>query len=239
MIVLLAVIGGTTLYAELFFVDKHQERLWLHRCNSLEKLAELGERYPNFEIDVCFREDGTLDVTHDEDTTFHLSAEAYFEHLQRHPKSHMWMDIKNLDEQNQTALLSAIVGLAGSYDISPERLVVESPHPLLLAPLTGMGFQTSCYVDADKPSRLSEEQIDSVITALQGVADGHAVTAISFPSWWYSTIHERLNRPNINLLTWCHRTTQLEFFLTPECHRMLKDNQLKVILIKDKGHYHR
>ena len=73
---------------------------------------------------------------------------------------------------------------------------------------------------------------------LRAVADSGDVRAISFPGWWYSTISERLDR-DIDLLTWEHRKTQLEFFLIPGTDAMLNDNRLKVILIKDKGNYHR
>ena len=73
---------------------------------------------------------------------------------------------------------------------------------------------------------------------LTEVADSHATRALSFPGWWYSTIRKHLNRP-IDLLTWKHRTTQFELFLTPSGQRMVNDPQLKVILIKDKGKFHR
>ena len=61
---------------------------------------------------------------------------------------------------------------------------------------------------------------------------------MSFPGPWYSTLKEELDRP-IDLLTWRHRTTQLEFFLLPMGRKMVNDPQLKVILVKDKGKYHR
>ena len=64
------------------------------------------------------------------------------------------------------------------------------------------------------------------------------VHALSFPGWWYSTIKENLNR-SIDLLTWKHRTTQWQLLLTPKGHKMLDDPELKVILVKDKGQYHR
>ena len=41
------------------------------------------------------------------------------------------------------------------------------------------------------------------------------------------------------LLTWKHRTPQWQLLLTPKGHKMLDDPELKVILVKDKGQYHR
>ena len=46
-------------------VGRHKDKIWLHRCNSMEKLCEKEHRYPNVEVDLVFREDNTFDVTHD------------------------------------------------------------------------------------------------------------------------------------------------------------------------------
>lgn len=63
--------------------------------------------------------------------------------------------------------------------------------------------------------------------------------ALSFPGWWYDDIKEAFAQQPIALLTWEHRKTQLELFLTPRGRRMINDPQLKVVLVKDKGHFHR
>lgn len=60
-----------------------------------------------------------------------------------------------------------------------------------------------------------------------------------FPGWWYRPIRQKLNR-KIDLLTWKHRTTPFGIYATPpEGLTMLFDSQLKVILVKSKGKYHR
>lgn len=45
-------------------VEEHPDKIWLHRCNSMEKLYEHSERYSNFEVDIVFRQDSVFDVTH-------------------------------------------------------------------------------------------------------------------------------------------------------------------------------
>lgn len=102
----------------------------------------------------------------------------------------------------------------------------------------GNGYYTSYYIAFDKPNSLSNQELDACIAELQKIVDGSAVRALSFPGWWYSVIKEKLNRP-IDLLTWRHRTTQLALLASHKGRQMLKDPQLKVILIKDKGDYHR
>ena len=73
---------------------------------------------------------------------------------------------------------------------------------------------------------------------LQTIADSRKVRALSFPGWWYGTIKKHL-QSDIGLLTWKHRTTEFELRALPTNWKMLKDPQLKVILVKAKGHFHR
>lgn len=149
-----------------------------------------------------------------------------------------WLDIKNLDNTNCDNVLNEIERLRSKYGFSKNRFILESRQWRLLDKFTRKGYYTSYYVSFDKPSKLDKTEIKACINHLQKVADSHATRALSFPGWWYSTIRKHLNRP-IDLLTWKHRTTQFELFLTPSGQRMVNDPQLKVILIKDKGKFHR
>lgn len=218
-------------------VGRHQDKLWLHRCNSMEKLKEKESGYPNIEVDLVFREDRTFDVTHDADTTFGLRLDEYFAHLSP-GAGKMWLDIKNLNPGNADDMLDALNALTDRYGMDRKRLIVESPDWESLGKFTGEGYYTSCYVTFDLPRRLERGERDSCIAVLRKVADSGKVRALSFPGPWYATLKDRLDRP-IDLLTWRHRTTQLELFLTPQGWEMVRDPQLKVILVKDKGRYHR
>lgn len=219
-------------------VGNYQEKIWLHRCNSLEKLHEKAHLYPNIEVDVVFREkENTLDVTHDLDTTFHLNIEDYFKILLQ-KDGRMWLDIKNLSASNRKSIFQELTRLCYTYEVSKERLIVESPAWRELELFTDNGFYTSMYVPYDKPSRLTETETDSCMQELLHVAETGCVKALSFPYWWYPEIKENLNS-NIDLLTWKHRTTQFMFLLSHDGKKMLEDKQLKVVLIKDKGEYHR
>ena len=215
----------------------HPDKIWLHRCNSMEKLFEKEERYPNVEVDVVFRSDHTFDVTHDVDTSFHLSIASYFDYLQKEDGK-IWLDIKNLIQSNKEVMLATLDSLVNRYKISKDRLVIESPSWQSLDIFTRNGYYTSMYVPYPKPSQLDEEEVDQCIEQLQEIVDQKTVRALSFPGWWYDDIKEKLDRP-IDLLTWEHRTTQFQLLLSPDGREMLDDSQLKVILVKDKGHYHR
>ena len=202
-------------------VGEHPDKIWLHRCNSMEK----------------FRQDSVFGVTYDIDTSFNLSIEPYFGYIQQNGGK-LWLDIKNLDLQNVSAMLTHLADLTSRYDIDKERLIIESRNWQALQRFTEEGYYTSLYIGWENPSRLESEEIDSYMDKLRKAVDHKIVHALSFPGWWYSTIKENLNR-SIDLLTWKHRTTQWQLLLTPKGHKMLDDPELKVILVKDKGQYHR
>ena len=206
-------------------------KVWLHRCNSLEKLGEKGGKYAGFEVDVCMRPDGTLDVTHEERISFGLPVDTFFAYLEQHPGVGMWLDVKNLSASNQSLFVQVLDSLCYAHDVRPERLVVESREWELLRPLTRQGYLTSCYVGL--------EENDSAVAYLQRVADSGAVRALSFPRKWYGKMKRSLNRRNIALLTWCNHQTLGQLRLRLQGQRMLRDPQLRVILIKDHGSYHR
>lgn len=218
-------------------IGQYNNKIWLHRCNSLEKLYEKEAKYPNIEVDIVIRNNHIFDVTHDIDTTFNLKIASYFDYMQE-KDGRMWMDIKNLTSENKRSVLSRLNMLINHFEIEKERLIIESSNWEALATFTENEFYTSYYVPFDEPDELDDEEIDSCINELQKIADSRAVRALSFPEDWYDEIKDELNRP-IDLLTWRHRDSQLEVLLTPSGRRMLNDPQLKVILVKDKGDYHR
>lgn len=218
-------------------VDDYPEKIWLHRCNSMEKLYEQGDDYANVEVDVVFRENRKFDVTHDADTSFNLTLDPYFAYMDK-TGGKIWLDIKNLKAGNKKAMLAELDRLVETHGMEKEELIIESPDWEALGLFTENGYYTSCYVPFDKPRELSDKELDACIIELRKIADGGSVRALSFPGWWYPVIKEKLERP-IDLLTWKHRTTQFGLLASPRGRRMLKDSRLKVILVKDKGDYHR
>lgn len=237
ILAMLSVWVGFNLIIGVLLMNDFPEKIWLHRCNSMEKLYEQGDEYPNVEVDVVFRKDRRFDVTHDADTSFNLSIDSYFSYMDK-TDGRIWLDIKNLKAENKEVLLAELDRLVDSYHMEKDELIIESANWKALKLFTYNGYYTSYYVPFDKPRELSDKELDACIAKLQHIVDGKAVCALSFPSWWYSTIKEKLDR-SIDLLTWKHRTTQFVLLASPMGRQMLEDPQLKVILVKDKGNYHR
>lgn len=237
MLVIVVAWAGGNLVMGIVLMDDYPEKIWLHRCNSMEKLHEHIGEYPNVEVDVVFRENRKFDVTHDEDTTFLLGLEPYFDYMDD-TDGKIWLDIKNLKAGNKEEMLAELDRLVETYRMGKDELIVESSNWKALRLFTESGYYTSYYVSFGKPDDLSDSEEDACIAELQKVADSGYVRALSFPGWWYATIKEELDRP-IDLLTWKHRTSRLELFSSYAGRQMVEDPQLKVILVKDKGEYHR
>lgn len=238
--IVLSILAALAIYVAIvyFSLGSTPERIWLHRCNSLEKLEEKQAAYPNFEVDLVFREPGIFDVTHDLDKSYGLTIEPFFEHIGE-TRGRMWLDIKNLSLANAALMLQAINELCETYGVEKEQLIVESPNEEALLLFRENDFYTSYYVKFPKASRLSSSEVDSCIVLLRGVADRGNVNAISFHYSWYKPISEKLNRPSIDLLTWKNHSSEFELRFLPRNWALLGDEQIKVILVKSKGRHHR
>ena len=224
------------LLAAISYPWYYPSKMWLHRVDSLEKYNEIGEKYPGIEVDVVLRDSGIPDITHDEDTTFGITLDEYFEELTT-TEQHIWIDVKNLTEDNADDWLAWLEENTAEDNIDKDRIILESKNWQTLAKFTNAGWYTSCYIDLDKPSHISKEEIIHYTDSLEQIANSKCVKALSFPFWWYRSIKKYLDS-DIDLLTWAHRSHPLELMFSPLGYRMRKDPQLSVILVKEKGTYH-
>ena len=218
-------------------IGHYTDKLWLHRCNSIEKMEQFDEEYPNIEVDIVYRGNAIFDITHDADTTYGLTLNSYFDKI-ADTDDKMWLDIKNVSLDNVEEMEESLDSLCEAYDVEREQLIIEGGDYNALETFTDGGYYTSYYVRFEKPWKLTKKEREECISKLQKIADSKKTCALSFPSCWYIPIKRNLNR-NIDLLTWKHHSTQLNFFLSPFHREMLFDEQLKVILLKRKGDYHR
>ena len=230
VVVLVLAIAAWIAWNAVFEMGKYEDKLWLHRCNSMEKLREKIEDYPNVEIDVVYRDNGIFDVTHDADTTFKLPLDSFFNYMSK-SDGHMWLDVKNLNGGNADEMLDDLDSLTSEYGIEKGQLIVESRDWRSLDAFTDEGYILRCMW-------IFLNHLNWMKKRLNMVARTGNVRALSFPGWWYDDVSENVDA-DIDLLTWKHRTTQLELVCLPEGREMLDDERLKVVLVKSKGDFHR
>lgn len=216
-------------------VQRYIDKIWLHRTNTIEKLREFEDEYRNFECDVLFLSDSAdFRMGHDEPTD--ESLKRYIEFLGRNPDRELWLDLKNLTEENcdqAEAVLSRWLDETGAHK---DQLIVESRNWKALQTFTQQGYYTSCYLDIPHIRDLSDEELDNKLDSVQEITDSGVVSAISFPASYYGILRDI--DFSVDLLTWEHRrwAWQLPFF--SRSRAILKDNRVKVVLVKEKGHYH-
>lgn len=237
LLVIFAVLVIIMACISLWQTDRYPDKVWVHRCNSIEKFDEMHDRYLSVEVDLIFQSDGYFDVTHDQENSIGLRLDRYFEKIEGET-GHMWLDVKNVSATNCNHAISVLDSLTSIHHIDKIRLIVESPDTAALSAFHKAGYYTSWYVVSENPANLSDNEIGNYIREMRRVVDSGSVSALSFPAWWYPEISKRLDR-NIDLLTWKENSSQFKFFLIPKNYKMLYDPQVKVILLKDLGHFHR
>lgn len=144
--------------------------------------------------------------------------------------------MKNLTEENcdqAEAVLSRWLDETGAHK---DQLIVESRNWKALQTFTQQGYYTSCYLDIPHIRDLSDEELDNKLDSVQEITDSGIVSAISFPASYYGILRD--TDFSVDLLTWEHRrwAWQLPFF--SRSRAILKDNRVKVVLVKEKGHHH-
>ena len=216
-------------------VQHHIDKIWLRRTNTIEKLLEFEDEYKNFECEVLFLAD-SYDFRTGHDVPSDESLKSYLEFLGENPERELWLDLKNLNEENcrqAEVLLTEMVARAG---VDKGQLIVESRDWKALQYFTQNNYYTSCYLDIPHIRELSDEELDDKLDSIQRITESGAVSAISFPASYYGVLRD--TDFSVDMLTWEHRrwAWQLPFF--SRSRAILKDGRIKVVLVKEKGHYH-
>lgn len=216
--------------------DSYKHRIWLHRTNSLLKMEEFAAEYKGFECDVVMRDDSLFDITHDLPVTFGVKLEPYFQRLSKSDQ-HLWLDIKNLNQKNKSIILNRLNQLTNTYQIDLSRLIIESNDWSSLADFTQKGYYTSYYLPTGKIGLMTEEEKGLYIDSLNYIIHTASVKAFSFYGRYYDFMNAEFDN-QIDFLIWEHHHLKEVLSLIPRAIRQLKDKQVKVILVKDKGLYH-
>lgn len=211
--------------ATLFFFFK--EKIWAHRVNSIEKLAEAQSIYSGVEVDIIFDlTTHTFDVNHLPTPSIGLTLENYLGALKAPTIQNYWLDFKNLNTANQAAAFKRLEILTDSFQLAKERIIVESMQPELLTIFQQAGYLTSYYLPPNlhkmKPAKLKEK--------LNEIKDNLA----SHPELYISSFYKdygimKQHFPERKKLLW-----NLFYDIYPyrgQLYHMLMDEKVEVMLI--------
>ena len=222
-----------------YYADKYpiEDKFWLHRTDTIEKLTTKGMKYKGVELDIVYYEEkDAFDNSHDRVADIKYPLENMLEIL-GHNQQNIWLDFKNLTTENASAALNRLEEILALYSVDKGRCIVESNNYRDLKLFHDKGFYTSFYVPVDdKYLKNSAERENFKAVLRQVVATGN-VDAVSFPVGYYELIKEADIAKD--LLLWDTSSKWWGFFLEPVRNVIRQDDAVKVILVKDYAKFER
>ncbi|MEO6916006.1 MAG: hypothetical protein ABI151_10440 [Chitinophagaceae bacterium] len=200
-------------------------KVWAHRVDSYERFIFLSKSFSGFEVDLVYDEKRDfLDVGHPPVKSIGLSFETFLRDAAGRNKF-FWLDLKNLDSANASAILKLLTRLDNLYSIRG-RVIVESANISALARISDAGYFTSFYYDTqsykDFLSQSPASTADSVFAKIDAVSQD--VLA-------YDTLLQRF--PAKPRLTWA---LSARYYLSDSMFSNLdRDHQLLIYLVNIKS----
>lgn len=139
----------------------------------------------------------------------------------------MWMDFKNLHQDNAMEALNCLNGLLKKYQICKNRIIVESGDSNSLKIFKENGYYVSCYLPYLKLEEMSVEKIAQEKNRIFEIARSGNISAVSFPAYMYDFI-KSMNL-DIDLLTWdsggeTGRNLWYKTYFDSDARKMIDDN---------------
>ena len=220
-------------------------KLWAHRCDSVEKLRLMAEKYSGLEIDATFYDKGAhgrkFDVSHDQLWKVDYPLEDFMPTIAACDNV-IWFDFKNLTHENVSAALKELDGLLGEYGIERGRFIVESHNYEDLKPFHELGYYTAYEVPVhesaygeeivrDKNFLFSNPGMVEYFCRLvrEAVSSGN-VDAVSFPLTYYRMV--KYADVPVEMLTYdTHDENWWHFYIRGDLRTVLFDEKVRGILV--------
>ena len=213
------------------------EKIWLHRVNSIERARIMAEKYKGFEIDFIWEADSShFYVAHDPEPEIYLPLYQMFDSIKDIHSHYLWLDLKNLEEENAEETLDNLIQLTDKHRLSRKRIIVESMNAFLLTDFTEAGFNTSFYLPIwdFNPYVVSKEEMMDYAKNIDAMLQKSNVNYISSDYLSYRFIKKYF--PDSQMLLWHLKDNRY----TPFLRKLLtRDNQVKVVLIHEESEGYR
>lgn len=216
-------------------------RFWLHKTNSPEKQQEFHDKYKGIEFDIIYYPDKMgFENSHDKENYEKYNLENNLAAYKKIGKQRgIWFDFKNLTHENVNASKDALENLLQKYQIDKNLVIIESGNWQDLRIYKEAGFKTSYYFPYYDFSKLTRDEIEKAKDlTLEATSSGN-VDYLSFDAKYYNFINNVKLPENIKLLTWIDTEPWYAVIIKKEYKKILQDKRVKVVLVKDLGHYNR
>lgn len=194
------------------------------------------------EFDIIFYKDKmAFENSHDKDNLSKYNLEEQFKiYRYLNYNEGIWLDFKNLNEDNKYEAKEVLDLLLKKYGISKDIVWLESSNWKSLDIFKQDGYRTSYYFPYYKFENMTEKEIRDIKRKTVMIANSGNVDAVSFAGKHYYDFVSNLDLPdNIVLLTWFDDSRWYNVLLNSKQKKIVRDERVKVILVKDLGNYHR
>lgn len=185
-------------------VDKSQ-KIWLHRANDIEKAQYFQDKYAGLEIDITFVDSlQTFLVLHGGGHVElnPITLEQWFDGVGKTGQMNLWLDFKNLNNNNKIAALNELNRLYSKYKIKRSNSIVESWNAACLKEYKDAGFQVSLYIPDFKPLSVSQNELQKQTAKIRKLISENNLTTIS--GYYYQYQYMRDSFPDKDVLIWYH-----------------------------------
>ncbi|GAA4234081.1 hypothetical protein GCM10022291_12680 [Postechiella marina] len=206
----------------------HYNKVWAHRANSIEKLNSALNYYGGVELDLVYNtENNFFDVNHPPSKSHDLKFETYIQGLKKPERlKGIWLDIKNLNKENASAILYKIIKILDSKNIKYQSVLIETRYPEALPIFTKMGFKTSYYLPY-KLYQKNDKELKNTVFKINQILKNQPNIAISSSYKDYTIMHQYF--PDTPKYFWdLVWPINIDFLLT---RRILKDKTVKIVLV--------
>lgn len=185
-------------------VDKSQ-KIWLHRANDIEKAQYFQDKYSGLEIDITFVDSlQTFLVLHGGGHVelSPITLEQWFDEIWTAKQMNLWLDFKNLNNNNKVAALNELNRLCSKYKVKKGNFIVESWNASCLTAYKNAGFQVSFYIPNFKPQSVSKTELQKQTDKIRRIISENNLTTIS--GYYYQYQYMRDSFPDKDVLIWYH-----------------------------------
>lgn len=227
--------------------DPIDSKFWLHRVNSPKRLSLQYNKYKGFELDIIFHTEmnneggGTFENSHDSDNSAWYGLEEMFKTLSdlgfAEDDKGIWLDYKNLTEENKTASLSVLETLMSKYGFDRKKFWIESSNWSALKEFRDNGFITSYYFPYCDLSKMAENDKQVAKDKIHEAFNTDSIDAVSFDYCYYDFVSPEV-KENQNMLCW-NLNNAADVMFSTRYEKCRNDKRIRIILIAETDQFYR
>ncbi len=205
-------------------VDYRGQKYWAHRVNTVDHFQALEKSFDGAELDLVITEN-CLDIYHPPDQSKGLCLASYIEQMIKEaPELKLWLDVKNLNEQNVSSFIHQLDAIFDDNGLSKDQVLVESTEINVLTQVRDAGYAVSYYL----PHLEHFQDKKTVIDNIRNKIENSGIATISTDIVNYKYIENEF--PSSPKLLWA-LGRNLKEEVVEQLEVAEKDSTVQIILI--------